>query len=649
MTRISGPCLALTLLACSSTHVVERGRPEALSPILGRGMMGGTIPRTKPGEPVEDFTADVRALAAAWPGVNQELPRLLRAVVARGSWIDEHHAVTVEDDVLRLRHRPNVVAQTRKLVQALRMRLLAPLQIQVAFVEADSQVAPKIFALSAERNRWNAKAFRAAVARDQARTLARVVLASHNGQWAVADRVSNQVFLSGIDVTDGNVTPRSTTLASGFTIQAAAWRWGEDRAVVALTGLYTGAARGGQKVKQRVHRLLPGEKTYERHWEPHDLELELPVREMIEYQNQLVTGRGEWVVAGLLPRDATRVCAVVLRVDWHRPVPELPKIETFAPGGFALEVIPVALPVDTRGALRQTDEMENRSNIDSSSVSWFRNRAKNYQESQKKNVYNFQAEAGNVDLSMASQISYFNKSKSSSQQFQSRGGRDGSSSLPQELERLRMEVMQTEWPEGTALEFIANHVFVVHRGELTRKLRRLLEMTHEWRNRQLTTDVAFPLIDPATADGLATATLPSARAATLRRGPSLLPGAFLPGRGGTWGELFVGEMHTVLSGSWAPDRASPAVHVYWRGSRLSVAPYLDDQRARAVQLDLRWKQHRLEHTTPEVLAGAIIQRPVDSLWRVEQALRLAPGEAVLAGMQGAEGKLPALLVGATIH
>ena len=63
----------------------------------------------------------------------------------------------------------------------------------------------------------------------------------------------------------------------------------------------------------------------------------------------------------------------------------------------------------------------------------------------------------------------------------------------------------------------------------------------------------------------------------------------------------------------------------------------------------RYYEDALTRYEKEDLAGAIIQRPVDSLWRVEQALRLAPGEAVLAGMQGAEGKLPALLVGATIH
>lgn len=354
---------------------------------------------------MEDYAADLGALSAAWPGVDVELPRLLRAVLARGSWTDEHHVAVVVDGALRVRHRPQVVDQARKLVESLRARLLVPLQIQVGFIEVETRSAGKVLG---SRGRWDTGAFRAAVERGQARTLARVVLAGYNGQWVLADRVSNQVFLSGVNVSEGAITPRSTTLASGFTVQAAAWRWGAARAVVALTGLYTGAARGGQKVKQKVHRQLPSEKTYERHWEAH-----------IEFQDQLTITRGEWTVAGVLPRDTERVCAVVLRVDWQSPLPDLPRIKTFAPDGFGLDVIEVALPIDTRGAPRVLD-MDNRRELDSSSVAWFKSRAKSYQEQKKKNIYNFQAESGNVDLSLSSQRSF---SKSAAQ-FQSRGGRE---------------------------------------------------------------------------------------------------------------------------------------------------------------------------------------------------------------------------------
>jgi len=221
--------------------------------------------------------------------------------------------------------------------------------------------------------------------------------------------------------------------------------------------------------------------------------------------------------------------------------------------------------------------------------------------------------------------------------------------MPQALEKLQVEVMQAEWPEGTALEFVANHVFVVHRAKLTGKLRTLLEQTHDWRNRRVQVDVAFPVLDAAAADGLAGGALGRERARALRRGATLLPDAFLLARGGVWGELFVGQMHSVLSEAWAPDRSSPTMHVYWRGGRLGVAPDLGHDDTKKIQLDLRWKQHRLDGTTPRSVAGAILQQPADSLWSFEQPLQIAFGQAVLAGLQGQGSKLPALMVGATVR
>lgn len=646
----AAPLLLCLVAACSQP--AERGRPETLHPILGRGLGAGP-PRTKPGEPVEDYVVDLGALVPAWPSVADELPGLLRAVIARGSWVDEHHTALALDGVLRVRHRPDVVAQSRRLVESLRARLLSPLQIQVAFVDAGADAAGRLFLVDRGRgrSRWDARAFRAAVGQGKARTLARVALTAHNGQWALADRVSNQVYLSGVGVAEGIITPRTTTLASGFTVQAAAWRWGEERAVVALTGLYTGQARGGQKVTQKVHRLLPSQKTYERQWEPHDVELELPVREMIEIQNQLTVTRGEWTVAAVLPRDGERVSAVVVRVDWRAPVPDVARVKTLSPGGHVLEVIPIALPIDTRPGAGL--DVDNRRTIDKNAVEWFRSRARVYQEAQKKSTFNFQAETGNVDLNLTSQRSWmYGKllSKSGARsQFQSRGSGSGggAGALPEALEKLRVEVMQAEWPDGTALEFLANHVFVVHRAGLCAKLRTLLEKTHEWRNGRVFVQVAFPVLDAATADDLEGATLPRRRAEALARGRTLLPGAFVLGRGGAWGELFVGEMHAVLSQAWAPDRSSPDVHVYWRGARLGAAPHLD---ARGLQhLELRWKQHRLEGSAPRTVAGAILQQPTDAEWAHEQPLQVSAGQAVLTGLQGEGGQLPALLVRAALR
>jgi hypothetical protein len=206
--------------------------------------------------------------------------------------------------------------------------------------------------------------------------------------------------------------------------------------------------------------------------------------------------------------------------------------------------------------------------------------------------------------------------------------------------------MQADWPEGTALEFVANHVFVVHDRKLNAKLRLLLEKTHTWRNNRVLVRVAFPLLTASVADGLKGNRLSPTRAAVLARGETLLPEALILGRGGSRAEIFVGEMHAVLSAAWAPDRSSPPVHVYWRGARLAVEPHLAGA-DRSQHLELEWKQHRLGSLAPRSVAGAILQQPTDSLWTHRQLLRLPPDAAVLVGLQGRGRKLPALLVSAT--
>jgi hypothetical protein len=291
----------------------------------------------------------------------------------------------------------------------------------------------------------------------------------------------------------------------------------------------------------------------------------------------------------------------------------------------------------------ETLEIGNRRAIESTSVTWFKNRARTYQQKQKKHTFNFQAETGKtVDFARALRGSKSQYGVSSSE-FQARGGSGDAGAMPAELERLRLKVMQAEWPEGTALEFVAHHVFVVHRRELTATLRTLLEKTHAWRNNRVLVRVSFPLLEARAADELKGNRLTRARARQLASG-TLLPEALILGRGGSRAEIFVGEMHAVLSTAWVPDRSSPPVHVYWRGARLAVEPQL--ARARAQHIDLEWKQHRLERVAPRSVAGSIVQQPSDSLWSHRQPLQLLPDTSVLVGLQGRGRKLPGLLVSA---
>jgi hypothetical protein len=646
----------LVCLTLSCSQGAERGRPETLNPILGAGL--AAPPTTKPNEPVKDLTVDLGVVAPAWRAADVELPRLIRAIIARGSWVDEHHTVLAHNGVLRVRHRPDVVAQVRKLVQNLRARLMRPIQIQVAFVEAKAAALDRIAGKSGAGGRWNAAAFRAAVKREQARSLARVVLSSYNGRWALSDRVSNQVFLSGVKVADGAITPQTTTLASGFTIQAAAWRWGEERAVVAVTGLYTGEAVGAQSLTQKVHRELPRQKTTERQWEAHDAKLELPVREMLEFQGQITVTKSDWTVAALLPKSADSVQAVLIKADWRSPPTKLAAVAPLSEKGYALQIIPVALPTDSRPRMaNKTVSMDNRTEIKANSASWFKKRAKTYQQAQKSSTYNFQDESGALTFSPLPSSSWLSKGRKGAPAQQqvmpsrARYGAQGrvaataaSSLMPQRLEQLRTEVMQASWPEGTALEFLANHVFVVHEQAMADKVRLLLEGTHTWRNRRVLTDVTFPVLSPEAADKLKRTTVAAKGAAALRSGRTQLPRAFVQARGGSWCEVFVGEMHTVISSAWSPDRSSPPVHVYWRGARLALMPHLSVDKVQ--RLDLHWRQHRLERVAPRTVAGTLLQQPVDSIWGHDQTVTLLPKTSLLVGLHGEKDRVLALLINA---
>ena len=655
---ISLVCVSL-LAGCPPK--AESGNPAALSPILGGG---GPVGRgaDKPSEPVDDYAEDLGALIPAWPNAAGELPQLIRAIIARGTWVDVHHAVVATNDALRVRHRPDVIAEVRKLVAHLKQRLLRPLDIQVAFVEVNAGALDRIYSRKRGKRyaHWSEAAFRAAVSGGNARVLSRVVLSGHNGQWVSSDRVSNQAYVSGFDLDSGAIKPRTTALASGFTIQAAAWRWGEERAVVACTGLYTGEAVGTQEVTQTIHRELPRKKADERQWEANLLKLSLPVREMMEFQGQVTVYRKQWSVAALMPRDGKRVNAVLMKVSWQSPPPREVKVKTLSKEGYMLDVIPIALPTDTRPLQFKNDAViGNRRKITDNSVKWFKSRARNYQEVQKVNTFNLKSASGELTLS-PNNPSW--SGSSSGQQAQTRQPDRGAglySSLlsrrrpmvqaqgptcvmPEALEKARAEVMLMDWPAGTALEFVANHVFVVHKGASAAKVRTLLERTHDWRNRRIFVEVAFPTMSPQAADGLAGTSVSGKRAAALRRQAPFLPVAILQGRGGSWSMMFAGEMHAVLSNAWSPERASPAVHVFWRGNRLAIQPRLSPNKDQ--QLELRWKQHRLEKVAPRILAGTVLQQPADSLWTHDQRLRLQPGKGVLTGLHGDRRSLRALLV-----
>ena len=176
------------------------------------------------------------------------------------------------------------------------------------------------------------------------------------------------------------------------------------------------------------------------------------------------------------------------------------------------------------------------------------------------------------------------------------------------------------------------------------KVRALLEGTHTWRNRRVLTNVTFPVLSPEAADKLKRTSVAAKRAAALRSGRTQLPRAFVQARGGSWCEVFVGEMHTVISAAWSPDRSSPPVHVYWRGVRLALMPHLSVDEVQ--RLDLHWRQHRLERVAPRTVAGTLLQQPVDSIWAHEQTVTLRPKMSLLIGLHGVKDRVQALLIAA---
>lgn len=663
MSWLSLGLLAAFLPACAEQ--VGRGNPTTLAPLLGGGARVPTRVVKPPTEPVEDYVADLGALQAAWPSLGYELPRLLRSVIARGSWTDEHHAVSCQSSVLRVRHRPAVVEQVRRLVEELSLRLVRPMHVQVVFVETQPSVAERIFAAVGQGGvrGWDAAAFRQAEGRKQARTLARAFFSGPNGRWSKSERLSNQVFVEGVYVSGGVITPRMTTLASGATLQAAAWRWGEDRAVVALTGSYTGEAHGGLSIKQQLHRMLPSDKTTERRWQAHELELKLPVRELIEIQNTLTVARGAWSVAALLPRPDGRICAVVVKADWPKAPKFGPRARPLAQNpSFALDIIPVALPRESsRPALAfASNDFRNRRQIAEQSAGWFRRRAAANQAAQKKNVYNFQSHSGQLSFGSyerggATELLHYRDyapSKTEGWSSKQRVGRlrppssGGFGPMPRRLEKLKAEVLSSRWPQGTAIEFVANHVFVVHEPTVSKKVAELLRETHRWRNQRVITQIAFPLLDPAQLDQLGDAKVEGERAKALRARPALLAPAYVLGRGGSRAEVFVGEMHSVLSGAWAPDASSPPVHVYWKGARLAVLPRLGAEAGS--MLGLHFKHYRLARLAPRRVAGAVVQQPIDATWSHWQRLHLKSGSAALTGIStSGKSQLLGLLVSAT--
>jgi hypothetical protein len=660
-------CGGAALVGCGADKGVGAGNPRTLAPLVGGG--GRPIRAMKPpAEPVDDLVIDVGMLREAWPRMSYELPRLLRSVIARGSWTDVHHAASCNGAVLRVRHRPAVVAEVKKLVALLRGQLLTPMHIQVRFVEVAKQLGQSVFPPRADGRRgFTLAGFVKAVAAKRARSLARAVFDGENGRWGKRERLANQAFLAGVHVAGGVIQPRTTTLASGSTLQAAAWRWGRERAVVALTGSYTGEAKGGITVKQTLHRRLPSAKTTERRWQSHELPLALPVRELVEVQSTLAVERGKWTTAALVPRPDGRLVGVLVKVDWtprqgqgEAKLATDIKVSPLSPqSSFALTVIPVALPrmIQRQALAFANDDIRNRRVITEQSASWFRKRAKLNQALQKKNVYNFQSSAGQLALGtlydarkVLDRVRTFPSSKTESWKFRKRRRArlrppaGGFGAMPPALEKLKAEVMSARWPAGTALEFVANHVFVVHRRAVADKVAKLLSETHAWRNQRVVTRVDFPLLTGRATDGLANARLDAARAKALRAGKQLSGAAFVLGRASSRTEIFVGEMHAALSSAWAPNTSSPPVHVFWRGVRLAMLPRLGASGGRAIGLHVR--HHRLAGLQPKQVAGALLQQPRDATWSHRQRLTVPDDKALLTGVSSTKEGLLGLLVSA---
>lgn len=640
-------CLLGTTISCSTTEV-GHGKPETLRPIVG----GGASPAladytTEEGEMLHSFAVDLGPLEPAWPSVAVELPDLIRALIARGSWFAQGRLLYVADGALWIRNSKSTIQQVQLLVEDLNNRLLRPLDMQVAFVEFDNKIRQKLVTTDGKTlAKWNDVAFRSAVNQQQGRTLARTSLHGYVGQWVSRDGVSTHSFVSGVDVTEGAVTPRMTNLASGFTMQAAAWRWDEGRAIIACTGSYTGPAEGGKSVQQTVHRELPRKKNDEHEYQPYQVDVPLPVRDLLEFQGQVTVDKGVWTIAALLPQNQEKLRAVLVKVDWQSSSPPATIIDPLSGQGFVLDIIPIALPTDPRqyGSSREV-VFSNRQDIANNDADWFNTRAKSYQQVQKDNVYNFQAQESRVQesYSQSKAQSLFdnswqtNRSKGTHQVSQAPSG-----VMPHDIEQLRQEVIGGDWPEGSALEFIANHLFAVNSKAMVDKTRALMEKTQQWRNQRHLLDAAFPVVDSQTADALSSNQIDPKLAQKMRSKKSFFPGGFLQARGGAWTEVFVGEMHTALSLPWSPDRSSPSLHVFWRGARLGIQPQLDALPTQ--RLSLNWKQHQLSNTDPKTVAGTVLQQPVGSIWELSDQLTLRPEASGLIGLHGSDNDMRALLL-----
>lgn len=609
--------LLLPLLSCAAQ--AGHGEMGALAPILGGGALA-RAPKTEAREPVEDLWVDLTDLSPAWPSVAVELPRMLGSLIARGSWVDEHHTATRAGTGLRVRHRPDVLAEVRRLLGNLRASLLRPIDIEVSFVELPLEALPSVLP-PRPGARWDMAAFHArAAASKDVRSLGRLRLSAYNGQWVTGERMSNQAVLAGITIEGGGVVPQTVSLASGITLQAAAWRWGEERSVVALTAAVTGPVSGGQSVTQKVHRALPEKTKNHPEWEPHELALELPIRELFETQTEVTVARGEWTAVSVVPSGKGRVAATLVRVDWPKLARPLERIDPRSGAGYVLEQIPIALPTQVRAGSPEAQlEIDNLRSLEDSAAGWMKQRAEKQAETQKRATYNFQEADGELDVSAASQASQGIRVKGGPAAPAAEGGTEA-------LEALSAEITTADWPPGTALEFTANQVFVVHREEIAAKLRRLLDGTHAFSNRTLPFEVGFVTLGAADAD--------AAPRDALKTASRFLPGARLLARHATCTDAFAGQMHTVLAAPWPADRSSPKTRMYWQGARIGVCPSLGE--GGAADVDLRLRLYRLDRLPPSAVGGATLQLPKDSIWPVDEHLRLAEGPTVVTVAGDAE-------------
>lgn len=616
--------LLLPLLACANQP--GHGEMGALAPILGGGAFA-RAPTTEAREPVEDLWVDLSDLTPAWPSVADELPRMLAALIARGSWVDEHHAASSAGTGLRLRHRPDVLAEVRRLLANLRASLLRPIDIEVVFVELPADVLPSVLG-PRPSPRWDMDALHArAAAGKGVRALGRIRLSAYNGQWVTGERLVNQAVVAGVAV-EGGLVPQTVSLASGITLQAAAWRWGEERSVVAFTAQVTGPVSGGQSVTQRVHRAQPDKVGSGWVWEPHDVTLELPIRELFETQTEVTVARAEWTAVSVVPSGTGRVAATLVRVDWPKLARPLERVDPRSGAGYVLEQIPIALPTQVRAGSPEAQlEIDNLRSLEDSAAGWMKQRAEKKAETQKRATYNFQEAAGELDVMATSQAAQGIRVKGGPGTPATEGGTEA-------LEALSAEITAADWPPGTTLEFTANQVFVVHREDIAAKLSRLLDGTHAFSNRTVPFEVSFLTLTAAAADGGAR---DPRKALSDGSGPVLggvsppagafLPGAQLLARHATCTDAFAGQMHTVLAGSWPADRSSPKTRMYWQGARVGVCPNLGG--GGASDVDLRLRLYRLDRLAPSVMGGAALQLPKDSIWPVDEHVHLGEGPTVV--------------------